>query len=214
MSIFQYDVYFNCNYLGRIVQCMRSQSSYQCSQWDSPCEQIDLLLLCEHWLCHPKANLKKEKTIIRIGEQRMFRSKLSLQYFPQITIENIILALTTLPDTTISSSVKMATHDTVFSCPYRVFSGHGVSVFVVSVWLWPAPWPGPGVAVADCGFALLLLFNDQTMQVQSFDPVTMYEPQLSNATQVITSKCRMIDATVLPRFTLITFNELSQIPAA
>lgn len=45
----------------------------------------------------------------------------------------MFVVLTILPDTTISSSVKMATHDTVFSWPYNVFNGHGVNVFVVSV---------------------------------------------------------------------------------
>ena len=55
---------------------------------------------------------------------------------------------------------------------------------------------------------------DHTIHVQSFDPVTTYEPQLSSAMHVITSKCFEIDATGLPRLTLITFNELSQQPAA
>lgn len=52
------------------------------------------------------------------------------------------------------------------------------------------------------------------MQVKSFDPVTKYEPHVSNATHVITSKCLITEATILPRDVLNTRNELSQIPPA
>lgn len=37
------------------------------------------------------------------------------------------------------------------------------------------------------GMLKLVGINDQTMHVQSFDPVTRYEPQLSKATHVMTS---------------------------
>jgi len=53
-----------------------------------------------------------------------------------------------------------------------------------------------------------------TIQVQSRDPVTKYEPQLSSAMQVIMSRWRVTEATALPLFRLYTLKELSQIPPA
>lgn len=120
-----------------------------------------------------------------------------------------------------SSSVKMAQHVIGLSWPYSVFTGRGVRLFCVFVWLTAMAWfkwlewfgvvgglaePVPAVAES--------LVNDHTMHVQSREPVTRYEPQLSSATHVMMSKCLVMDATVLPRCTLITFSELSQQPAA
>lgn len=137
---------------------------------------------------------------------------------------------TILPETTISNSVKIATHDTGLLWPYSVLSGRGVKLFCVFVWLTPidCDWCVGVVGgfsdddddtdadddndVVDAVLMLPLL-NDHIMHVQSFDPVTTYEPQLSSAIHVMMSKCFVIDATGLPRLTLNTFNELSQQPA-
>lgn len=126
------------------------------------------------------------------------------------------------PDTTTSNSVKIETQVTASSCPYKVFNGFGIN----PEWFWLGPVPlAPLVPIPpEPEFSWPLdveklptydmLFIDQTMHVQSFEPVTRNEPQLSSARHVITSEWRMTVATILPRFTLKTRKELSQMPPA
>lgn len=60
--------------------------------------------------------------------------------------------------------------------------GLGVKLFVVFIW----PSDDVAVKLVD-GMFTPVVINDHTINVQSFDPVTKYEPQLSNAMQVMTS---------------------------
>lgn len=65
--------------------------------------------------------------------------------------------------------------------------GLGVQLFVVFIW--------PSDEVVDALVREMftpVVINDQTMHVQSFDPVTKYEPQLSKAMHVMTSEFEII----------------------